>query len=62
MNTSDITERYREDPNDPRVLEERRIDCILHVTPAGSPPNKALFKLINQAVNQSKDPRVQSEY
>jgi hypothetical protein len=58
MNTNDITERYREDPADPRVLEERRIDAILHVTPAHAPPNEALIKLIAQAVNQSRDPRV----
>jgi len=58
MNTNDITERYREDPADPRVLEERRIDAILHVTPANAPPNEALIKLIAQAVNQSRDPRV----
>ena len=62
MNTNDITERYREDPNDPRVLEERRIDAIIHVTPADQPPNKALFNLITQAVNQSRDPRIRSEY
>ena len=62
MNTNDITERYREDPADPRVLEERRIDAILHVTPAHAPPNEALIKLIAQAVNQSRDPRVKSKY
>jgi hypothetical protein len=58
VNTNDITERYREDPNDPRVLEGRRIDAIIHVTPANESPNKALFSLITQAINQSRDPRI----
>lgn len=58
MNTNDITERYREDPNDPRVLEERRIDAIIHVTPADRPRNEALFNLVTRAVNNSKDPRI----
>jgi len=58
LNTNDITERYREDPADPRVLEERRIDAIIHVTPANQPPSQAIFKLISQALNQSKDQRI----
>jgi len=62
VNTNDITERYREDPNDPRVLEGRRIDAIIHVTPANHSPNKALFNLITQAINQSRDPRIRSKY
>jgi len=56
MNIQDITERYREDPEDPRVLANRKIDAIIHVTPANQKPDMALFKLIRMAVNKSKDP------
>ena len=61
MNIQDITERYREDPEDPRVLANRKIDAIIHVTPANQKPDMALFKLIRMAVNKSKDPCIKSK-
>jgi len=62
MNIQDITERYREDPEDPRVLANRKIDAIIHVTPANQKPDMALFKLIRMAVNKSKDPCIKSKH
>lgn len=56
MNIQDITERYREDPADIRLLHERKIDAIIHVTPASEKPDHKLFELIKNAVNKSKDP------
>ena len=61
MNIQDITERYREDPADIRLLHERKIDAIIHVTPANEKPDQKLFELIKNAVNKSKDPCIKSE-
>ena len=61
MNIQDITERYREDPADIRLLHERKIDAIIHVTPANEKPDHKLFELIKNAVNKSKDPCIKSE-
>ena len=61
MNIQDITERYREDPADVRILRDRKIDAIIHVTPADEKPDLALFDLIKTAVNKSKDPCIKSK-
>jgi hypothetical protein len=55
MNINDITNRYCEDPQDPRRLAELKIDAIIHVVSAREKPDMALFNLIKTAVNKSKD-------
>ena len=58
MNINDITERYREDPQDARVLADRKVDVIIHVAAADQEPDMALFELIRKAVMNSKDQAV----
>jgi energy-coupling factor transporter ATP-binding protein EcfA2 len=58
LNAEVITEKYREDPTDPRVLEDRRIDAIICCSPNDQPPNQAIFNVVSQAITQSKDQRV----
>ena len=62
MNISDITERYREDPQDARVLADRKVDVIIHVASADQKPDMALFDLIKTAVTRSKDQAVKSKF
>ena len=62
MNISDITERYREDPQDARVLADRKVDVIIHVASADQKPDMALFDLIKTAVTRSKDQAVKRKY
>lgn len=58
MNINDITERYREDPQDARVLADRKVDVIINVASADQKPDMALFELIRKAVMNSKDQAV----